>query len=148
MLNMMEPWVSRGMTSTEQSQLGFEHHENYSFSYSSRLEELVFRCLEFPQRKRPSLTEILYFTRVGLREWEAAYGSVNKAKENLLGFARVEVDREEEEVGVGRMAPRRWKGMRERRERARGQACGLMRKAEEVGFLESEREARRPRVGD
>ncbi|KAH7558587.1 hypothetical protein BM1_04724 [Bipolaris maydis] len=146
MLNMMEPWVSRGMTSTEQSQLGFEHHGNYSYSYSSRLEELVFRCLEFPRRKRPSLTEVLYFTRVGLREWEAAYGSVNKAKENLLGFARVEVDGEEE-FCVGRVAPRRWKGMRERRERVTGQACGLMRKAEEAGFVGNEREARRLRFG-
>ncbi|EUC30682.1 hypothetical protein COCCADRAFT_103267 [Bipolaris zeicola 26-R-13] len=145
MLNMMEPWVSRGMTSTEHSQLGFEHHENYSYSYSSRLEELVFRCLEFPRRKRPALTEVLYFTRVGLREWENAYGSVSKTKENLLGFAKVEVDGVEEEVAVGKVAPRRWKGMRERREKVAGQGCVLMRKAEEAGVLEGERAAKRVR---
>lgn len=53
-----------------------KHSNNYSYTYSKRLEDLVLKCLELDKSRRPALYSLLYETKVGLREWEDAYESI------------------------------------------------------------------------
>jgi hypothetical protein len=143
MLNLMEAWGIRCMTEKERQNGKFEHREGYSRCYSSRLEELVFRCLEFPKDKRPALTELLFFTRIGLREWERAYGSVNKPLERLPNFVKVEFA-PDDRFRIGMTAPVDWKGMKQELGKGKKQELGRemslehgqKRKADEAGLEE------------
>jgi hypothetical protein len=56
------------------------HSNGYSYTYSKRLEDLVLKRLELDKDRRPTLYNLLYETKVGLREWEDAYESIRGKK--------------------------------------------------------------------
>lgn len=84
-----------------------KHRSEYARIYSHPLESLVADCLSVDPASRPSVTRLLYETRVGIQRWEAAYGDVSGV--NLPERFTVPCKGEEFAIGVQHpgLAPRR-----------------------------------------
>jgi hypothetical protein len=128
------------MTDREMNLEGFQHDPQYTRIYSSKLDKLVFSCLEFDPDGRPALPEILFHTLEGLRQWETVYGDTNISEDEMPEYMKYPIDRRED-IPIGGVAPDTWMGMQ----------TGRKRKSTEAGLGENVPQVpippHRPRTG-
>ncbi|KAI1512014.1 Protein kinase domain containing protein [Pyrenophora tritici-repentis] len=99
MLNLME---GQARVLNEKHKVGrnMQHATEYKRTYSYALERLAFDCLTMDPKRRPTVGNILYRTRVGRKAWEQAYGNMNVPDADVLERFRMTWSKDPIEEGT------------------------------------------------